>query len=204
VATETRQAAQSARAPETGAEAEVAHESKTPQWSGVHHMAMVTPDMDATVRFYDGVLGMRLCATLMAGPMRHYFFEVDEGNTIAFFEIKGAETFAKPAGAKPDRAIQFDHVSFALPDEVALLALRERLEAAGCEVTSVVDHDIIRSIYFTDPNGIALEASWWVDDATARRSNYDDPVLFTDPNPVPAVKELRKGGLRSTPTTKLV
>jgi catechol 2,3-dioxygenase-like lactoylglutathione lyase family enzyme len=203
VATETKQAAQSGSAPEAGVKAEVAHESDIPQWSGVHHLAMVTPDMDTTVRFYDGVLGMRLCATLMAGPMRHYFFEIDEGNTIAFFEIKGMETFAKPAGARPDRVLQFDHLSFALPDEAALLALRERLEAADCEVTTVVDHDIIRSIYFTDPNGIALEASWWVDDATARRSNYNDPVLFTDPNPVPAVKELRKGRLRSTPATKL-
>ena len=59
---------------------------------------MVTTDMDATVRFYHGVLGMRLVATLNAGPMRHYFFEIAPGNTVAFFEVAGAETFAKPAG----------------------------------------------------------------------------------------------------------
>ena len=63
----------------------------------------------------------------------------------------------------PDpRAVQFDHLSFNLPDEEALIALRDRLKTAGCEVTDVVDHGFIRSVYFTDPNGIALEASWWI------------------------------------------
>jgi catechol 2,3-dioxygenase-like lactoylglutathione lyase family enzyme len=34
------------------------------RWRGVNHLALVTPDMDATVRFYHAVLGMRLVATL--------------------------------------------------------------------------------------------------------------------------------------------
>ena len=83
---------------------------EAPKWRGVNHLAMVTPDMDATVRFYAGVLGMRLAATTMAGPMRHYFFEIGDENTIAFFEVKGTETFAKPAGAPSDRPIQFEHL----------------------------------------------------------------------------------------------
>src|SRR5207253_10183654 len=90
--------------------------SETPRWRGVNHLALVTPDMDATVRFYAGVLGMRVVATTMAGPKRHYFFEMgNPGNTIAFFEVRGAETFAKPAGAPSDRAIQLDHLSFDVP-----------------------------------------------------------------------------------------
>ena len=39
--------------------------------------------MDATVRFYPGVLDMRVVATVMAGPMRHYFFEIRDRTTIA-------------------------------------------------------------------------------------------------------------------------
>jgi len=35
-----------------------------PRWRGVNHLALITPDMDKTVRFYHGVLGMRLVATL--------------------------------------------------------------------------------------------------------------------------------------------
>ena len=175
-----------------------------PRWHGINHLALVTPDMDATVRFYVGVLGMRLVATTMAGPMRHYFFEMAPGNTVAFFEVAGAETFAKPAGGPSDRAIQLDHISFDVPDEHALEMLRKRLLEAGSEVTEVVDHGFIRSVYFTDPNGIALEASWWVVDATGRPADPTDPSLFSDPNPVPAVRELAADGIDHLPTTRLV
>ena len=174
-----------------------------PAWRGINHLALVTPDMDATVRFYAGVLGMRLAATLMAGPMRHYFFEMGDGNTVAFFEIAGMETFAKPAGARPDRAIQLDHLSFNVADEHGLELLRKRLLAAGSEVTEVVDHGILRSIYFHDPNGIALEASWWVTDPTGRPTDYRDTETFADPDPVAAVHELEGDGLTSVPPTRL-
>src|ERR671918_242830 len=109
--------------------------SEPPHWRGINHLAMVTPDMDATVRFYHGVLGMRLVSTVMAGPMRHYFFEIGPENTIAFFEWKGAPSYAKPAGVPRDEPTQLDHISFNLPDEDALEGLRKRLLDAGCEVT---------------------------------------------------------------------
>jgi catechol 2,3-dioxygenase-like lactoylglutathione lyase family enzyme len=146
---------------------------------------------------------MRLVATTMAGPLRHYFFEMSRGNTIAFFEVEGAETVAKPAGGPRDRDIQLDHLSFDVPDEHALELLRKRLLAAGSEVTEVVDHGFIRSVYFTDPNGIALEASWWVVDATSRPADSDDRVVFSDPDPVPAVAQLRAGGVDELPATRL-
>jgi catechol 2,3-dioxygenase-like lactoylglutathione lyase family enzyme len=177
---------------------------ETPRWRGINHLALVTPDMDATVRFYAGVLGMRVAATTMAGPMRHYFFELAPQNTVAFFEVEGAETFAKPAGGPTDRAIQMDHIAFNVADEHALEQLRKRILAAGSEVTEVVDHGFIRSIYFTDPNGIALEASYWVVDGTARSTDLSDHQLFSDPNPVPALVELQQGGLTELPTTRLV
>lgn len=179
---------------------------EAPHWRGINHLALVTTDMDATVRFYHGVLGARLVADLGNDSFRHYFFEFGAGNTVAFFEYQGVELepFAKPAGMPDPRAVQFDHLSFNVPDEDALIALRDRLKTAGSEVTDVVDHGFIRSVYFTDPNGIALEASWWVVDATGRPTDYSDEGLFADPDPVPAVRELRANGrLSSVPTTKL-
>ena len=179
---------------------------ETPLWRGINHLALVTNDMDATVRFYHGVLGARLVATIGTPDFRHYFFQFGERETVAFFEYSGSpvDAFAKPAGVPDPRSIQFDHLSFNLPDEEALLALRERLKAAGCEITDVVDHGFIRSVYFTDPNGIALEASWWTLDATGRPADYGDERLFADPDPVPAVGELRETGtIGSTPRTTL-
>lgn len=160
--------------------------------------------MDATVRFYAGVLGMPLVTTLMAGPMRHYFFEIAPQNTVAFFEIPDAETFQKGSGSPAPYPVQLDHISFNVPDEEALVTLSDRLAAAGSEVTKVVDHDVLRSVYFTDPNGIALEASYWVVDGTGRAFDPDDEALFQDPDPVPAVAELASGSLRSMPDTELV
>jgi catechol 2,3-dioxygenase-like lactoylglutathione lyase family enzyme len=177
-----------------------------PRWRGINHLALVTNDMDATVRFYHGVLGAPLVATIGTPGFRHYFFDFGPQQTLAFFEYTGApvEEFAKPAGVPDPRAMQFDHLSFNLPDERALESLRSRLEAHGCEVTEVVDHDIMRSIYFTDPNGIALEASWWVVDATGREPDYNDDRLFGDADPVLAFKELAStGALSTTPTTQL-
>ncbi|HLG68279.1 MAG TPA: VOC family protein [Acidimicrobiales bacterium] len=180
--------------------------ASAPSWRGINHLALVTNDMDATVRFYHGVLGARLVATIGTPEFRHYFFEIGPGNTVAFFEYarSSAAPFAKPAGVPDARAAQFDHVSFCVDDEEALLALRDRLKEMDCEVTDVVDHGFIRSIYFTDPSGIALEASWWVLDATESDPEVLDHRLFTDPDPVAAVAELRRdGAVRSHPRTRL-
>ena len=69
----------------------------------------------------------------------------------------------------------------------------------------MIDHGFLRSIYFSDNNGIALEASWWVIDPTAREVDYSDERLFADPDPVPAVRELRETGqLDHTVQTQLV
>ena len=181
--------------------------SDTVYWRGVNHLALVTADMDATVRFWHGVLGARLVATIGTPAFKHYFFDIGQGNTVAFFEYtdQHLDEYAKPAGVPYPKASQFDHLSLNLPDEDALLRLRERLKSHDCEVTDVVDHGFIRSIYFSDPTGIALEASWWVLDATGRPVDYHDERLFADAEPVAAVRELREAGrLEHTVSTTLV
>ncbi|SVD48927.1 uncharacterized protein METZ01_LOCUS401781, partial [marine metagenome] len=95
------------------------------------------------------------------------------------------------------------HLSFFLPTEEDLLLLAERLKEANCEVTGVVDHTVIRSIYFHDNNGIALEASCWTVEITDLGFNPENEVLFADPEPVPAIEELRKGKLKHMPTSQL-
>jgi catechol 2,3-dioxygenase-like lactoylglutathione lyase family enzyme len=185
-------------------------DSNRPKWRGINHLALVTPDMDATVRFYHGVLGMRVVASLSNGPMRHYFFEIGNQNTVAFFEWDGAdldtESVVKPAGIPPTFPTQFDHISFNVPDEQALIDLQTRLTEFAVGVTEIVDHGFIRSVYFTDPNGIALEASFWVIDPTGREATYDDRNgLFTDSDPVPAMAELAANDdLDWLPATQLV
>jgi len=62
----------------------------------------------------------------------------------------------------------------------------------------------MQSIYFTDPNGIALEASWWANDPTGQALS-PDAARYSDPDPVPAARELlAAGALDTLPTTRLV
>jgi len=157
--------------------------SKNSPFSGINHLAMITDDMDKTVRFYRDVLGCRLTATIGTDRFKHYFFEIGRGNTIAFFEWPGVHPGVpeKPAGM-PESGRQFDHLSFNVETYEDLLALQKRLRDKGVEVTRVVDHQFIHSVYFDDPNGIALEASVWLMDP-------ETEVAYDDPDPVSAVKE---------------
>ena len=85
--------------------------------------------------------------------------------------------------------LQFDHISFNVDDHEALMNLKSHLESCGLEVTEMIDHRIIHSIYFTDPNGIALEASYWVSDPTQNEdTDYSDNRFFEDPDPVSSVR----------------
>ena len=159
----------------------------------------------ASTRFWHGVLGAPLVTTIGTEAFRHYFFDVGQGATVAFFEYRGhpVKPFAKPAGVPDAQAVQFDHVSLNLPSEEALLALRQRLLEHGCEVTEIIDYGLMRSIYFTDPNGIALEASCWAHNPTGQALTSDD-ARYSDAEPVPAVRELlATGSLGALPRTRL-
>ena len=48
------------------------------QTKGINHLALVTPDMDSTVRFWHGVLGAELVGTIGTPEFRHYFFRIGD------------------------------------------------------------------------------------------------------------------------------
>ncbi len=160
---------------------------------GINHLALVTNDMEGTVRFYRDVMGLPLVAaignTKNGYPFRHYFFEVGPNNCLAFFEWPEAEGFAKPAGEPVAGPVQYDHVSLDVETEEELLEFQQRLRKAGVEVTRVVDHKFIHSIYFHDNNGIALEVSVWINNVTGKEPQFSNPYVFQDDDPVPALRE---------------
>lgn len=128
----------------------------------VNHLAFITDDIVKTIRFYRDLLGMKLTAGIGHDGYRHYFFRLgDEASHIAFFEYDGASPMkSKFPGNRTSEPVGFDHVSFTVDSRQELFALRDKLEAAGLDVHGAVDHGIFWSIYFYDPNGIPLEATW--------------------------------------------
>jgi catechol 2,3-dioxygenase-like lactoylglutathione lyase family enzyme len=173
-----------------------------PRWQGGHHLLLVTRDLDATVRFYHGLLGMPLFGAMRPMPNhgRHYLFRA--GHFIMhFFEQKDAEIPRPPSGWE-EFGVAFvpgiyQHIALELEDEASLLALHARLRTAGVKVTELRNEGPIRLFYFADNNGIILEANWTPFDTFALLIDYGNSALFNDPDPVPALKELiHEGRLR--------
>ena len=73
---------------------------------GVNHLALVCRDMARTVEFYTQVLGMPLTKTLdlPGGHGQHFFFDIGNGDSLAFFWFPDAPEAAPgvaSAGAVP-------------------------------------------------------------------------------------------------------
>jgi catechol 2,3-dioxygenase-like lactoylglutathione lyase family enzyme len=136
---------------------------------GVHHLALCTDDMKATVDFYVDVLGiplvhaMKVPAGLGSAPgnrgnppyerIRHYFFDMGNDSLLAFFEIpKGAEP---RANRNAIGAMQ--HCAFVVTPR-RLKKLEERLKKAGIDyIGPIAQLPGLIGLYFIDPNGIRLE-----------------------------------------------
>jgi catechol 2,3-dioxygenase-like lactoylglutathione lyase family enzyme len=130
------------------------------RFNGINHLAMVTKDMDATIRFWRDLIGMRLVAGLGGKKYKHYFFEISAYDMIAFFEWPNVENIPeKDHGVPVKGPFAFDHVSLGVESDDDLWELKDSLEAAGMWVSEVVDHGFIRSIYTFDPNNIPIEFS---------------------------------------------
>ncbi len=157
--------------------------------TGINHLAFITDDMGKTIRFYRDLLGMTLSAGIGHNGYRHYFFQLQDGEThIAFFEYEGATVMnRKFPGNRSSEPLGFDHVSFTLASKQELFELKDRLEAANIEVEGAVDHGIFWSIYFYDPhNNIPLEATWQFMELLKMPAIRDDePIAIAEEGSTP-------------------
>ncbi len=141
------------------------------RYTGINHLAMATRDMDRTILFWRDLLGMRLLAGLGKPGYRHYFFEISDSDTIAFFEWPDVRPAQEKEHGRPVAGpFIFDHVSFGVKTEDELWTIKDRIEAAEIWVSEVIDHGFIHSIYTFDPNGIPIEFSWNVEGVDIRRN----------------------------------
>ena len=149
------------------------------------HVAYVTRDTAATTDFYSRLLGMELVNAVMDDsipstgepiPYFHSFFRMADGSTVAFFEAPELP----PLGPSPHPAYDtFQHLAMQAESPEIVDRWHRWLESNGVEVLGPVDHKIIYSIYFHDPNGIRLEITAptspsWNDNATAAQAGLAD------------------------------
>ena len=134
-----------------------------PKIMGIHHSAYLCRDAKETRDFYCDVLGMRMRATLAIDKRpgtdedlryMHLFFEMEDGNYIAFFDLPDSveeDYFRNKDG------MQEYHFAFELENLEAQKYYKDKLENFGLPVRGPVDHGFVTSIYFHDPNGLQVE-----------------------------------------------
>ena len=153
--------------------------------SGINHLALVCKDMERTVHFYRDVMGMPLLKTIdLPNNMgQHFFFDIGNGDSLAFFWFPGAPA-AAPGIASPAHAPgqgemltahgSMNHVAFDVPEE-KFEEYHAKAKAIGLNPTPIINHDdssrgiaremypgvFVRSFYFMDPDGILLEFATW-------------------------------------------
>lgn len=175
------------------------------EFLGVNHLALVCKDMARTVAFYRDILGMPLIKTidLPSGKGQHFFFDVGNGDSIAFFWFpdapEAAPGIASP-GNLPTRGNiatahgSMNHIAINVPAD-RFDEYYAKLKAKGVDVTDIFNHDdspsqmskdvtkdvFVRSVYFFDPDGICLELAAWTREFDA--SDVRHPPVRADGKP---------------------
>jgi catechol 2,3-dioxygenase-like lactoylglutathione lyase family enzyme len=117
---------------------------------GIHHTALVSSDVERTIRFYQGVLEFPLTEIFenrdYAGS-NHFFFDVGNGNLLAFFDFPGLDVgpYAEVLGGLHHIALSVSRENWEY--------LRGKLDAAGI----AYQEESGTSIYLRDPDGARLE-----------------------------------------------
>lgn len=131
-------------------------------FAALHHVALITNDMEKTVAFYRDVLGSEIAMAHRlprAGNERHYFITVAPNTVFAFFEFPDAKLPAYKEATLPTTGRAFDHISFFVENAAAFTAWYEKLSAAKVNNLSPVREmgAGMRAFFFSDPNDIVLE-----------------------------------------------
>src|SRR6266576_3899028 len=97
---------------------------------GIHHTALLSSDVERTIRFYQGVLEFPLTEIIENRDYQgsnHFFFDVGNGNLLAFFDFPGLDLgpYAEVLGGLHHLAISVTREKWT--------ALRANLDAAGIE-----------------------------------------------------------------------
>lgn len=125
---------------------------------GMHHITAIGKDIERTHAFFGDLLGMRrvkMTANFDDPESAHWYWGVGQGEPgtlITYFERSSEQSRRVRMGRG-----QTHHFALAVPDEEMQLTWREKLLAAGFQVSPVMDRVYFKSIYTHDPDGHIVE-----------------------------------------------
>ena len=117
---------------------------------GVHHVALLSSDVERTIRFYSEVLEFPLTALFENRDYEgstHFFFDIGHGNSLAFFDFPGLDLgpYGEVLGGLHHLAVSVETVKW------------NRLKARLEELEIPTRHIDGSSLYFSGPDGERLE-----------------------------------------------
>jgi glyoxylase I family protein len=120
---------------------------------GVHHIALISKNVEETIQFYQEFLGFPLVELVenrdYAGSS-HFFFDIGNRNMLGFFDFPGHQhpPFEETIGGVQHLAISISPAQFD--------AAKKKLDEAGVDFLGP-DRGVEESMYFRDPNGVNVE-----------------------------------------------
>ncbi len=126
-----------------------AAERPTSTARGIHHMAVLSSNVERTIQFYQGLLEFPLTDIFENRDYRgsnHFFFDIGNGNALAFFDFPGLDL-----GDYREVLGGLHHVALSM-ERPQWERMKAKLDAEGIDY-----QQIGRSIYFRDPDGTRLE-----------------------------------------------
>lgn len=126
------------------------------------HVVLRVTDCARSERFYNGVLGLPICARYAENGMHMTFFTLGNHHDFAVMQVSGE------GSSKAESAVGLHHVAFNIGKTMdELREARAKLEAAGVQ-TNPIDHEVTKSLYFQDPDGNGIEVYIDASDAWRR------------------------------------
>lgn len=130
------------------------------------HVVLKVSNLERSLAFYAGVLGMTVVArrTIRARPMA-FFSVTGNHHDLALAEVGAGAT------AAPEEGLGLAHLALKVGESLDdLRAARAQLQAHGVVIDRTVNHRVAQSLYVRDPDGHGIElyvdadASIWRDD----------------------------------------
>jgi catechol 2,3-dioxygenase-like lactoylglutathione lyase family enzyme len=123
----------------------------------IHHLTLLTVDMDRLIAFYDRVFGARVTVDLEEEGLRHVFIEVGPHTVLHPFQVPGVQV---PLPQPMFQRGRLDHFALNAASEDAFWELRRRVVAEGAGDGVVTDMGSLLNFSFTDPDGGRHEVVW--------------------------------------------
>jgi catechol 2,3-dioxygenase-like lactoylglutathione lyase family enzyme len=141
--------------------------------SGVHHVAVVTADLDRFIDFYTDVFEMPVIFQETTPAFRHALLRA--GPTSVLHAAEMPENVHSAGLPDMFGRGHIDHFALNVPTESAFQIIRRKLIAGCMSDGAIFDLGPVRSLAFSDPDGMHVEVCIILDTAL---QGFHQPQLY--------------------------